>query len=162
MRLFYLAFVSVLTLSAQDPQAKSPEKKPATKAAAKATSTKATPAKAEPAKSASPAAGIPRTIPADAVPDGTGDYRHTDAEGKKWIYRMTPFGLTRREDTPEFTAVKTANAAGIKATEDGDIVRFERLGPFGVWRWTKNKSELDEVEKAALRNSQANNQTVSK
>ena len=54
------------------------------------------------------------------------------------------------------------NGAGIKATEDGDKVRFERQGPFGVWKWEKKKSELNETEKAALQNSQANSKTASK
>jgi len=72
--------------------------------------------------------------------------------------------VARLEDTPERSAGKAAAAdgAGIKATEDGDIVRFERMGPFGLWKWEKKKSELDAAEKAALENSQANKQTVSK
>ena len=96
-------------------------------------------------------------IPSDAVLGEDGDYRYTDPQGKKWIYRKTPFGVTRLEDSPERAAAKTAAAdgAGIKATEDGDIVRFERLGPFGLWKWEKKKSDLDETEKAALRNAQA-------
>ena len=44
-----------------------------------------------------------------------------------------------------------------KATEDGDTVRFERPGPFGVYKWQKKKSDLDETEKAALRERAANN-----
>ena len=68
------------------------------------------------------------------------------------------------EDSPERAAAKAAavNGAGIKATEDGDIVHFERQGPFGVWKWEKKKSELDETEKAALQNSQAGDKTASK
>jgi hypothetical protein len=68
------------------------------------------------------------------------------------------------EDSPERAAAKAAAAdgAGIKATEVGDIVRFERLGPFGVWKWEKKKSELDDTEKAALRNAQAGTKTASK
>ena len=31
-----------------------------------------------------------------------------------------------------------------------DIVKFERQGPFGVWKWEKKKSELDATETAAL------------
>jgi hypothetical protein len=111
-----------------------------------------------------PYASNPTPIPAAAVLAADGDYHYTDPQGKKWIYRKTPFGVTRMEDTPERSTAKAAaaNGAGIKATEDGDIVRFERLGPFGLWKWEKKKSELDETEKAALENSQANNQTVSK
>ena len=146
MKWFFVLFVSALVLQAQDPQGGG--------------------SSGAPAAQTSPAAGAarPLTIPAGAVWDSKGYYRYTDAQGKKWIYRKTPFGVTRMEDTPERSTAKAAaaNGAGIKATEDGDIVRFERLGPFGLWKWEKKKSELDETEKAALENSQANNQTVSK
>jgi hypothetical protein len=108
-------------------------------------------------------ASKPAAIPAGAVQGADGDYHYTDPQGKKWIYRKTPFGVTRLEDSPERAAAKTAAAdgAGIKATEDGDIVRFERLGPFGLWKWEKKKSDLDDTEKAALRNAQAGTKTAS-
>jgi hypothetical protein len=147
MKLFFVVFVSALALSATDPQAKKKETPPA--------AAKAAPKAIDGSKQ--------MAIPADAVQDADGDYRYTDPEGKKWIYRKTPFGPARLEDTPEYAASKTAAAsgAGIKATEVGDMVRFERLGPFGLWKWEKKKSELDETEKAALQNSQAN-KTASK
>jgi hypothetical protein len=151
MKLFFVVFVSALALSATGIQAKKKETAPTTKAAANA-APKATDA------------SKPMAIPASAVQDAAGDYRYTDPQGKKWIYRKTPFGVTRLEDSPERDAAKAAAAsgAGIKATEDGDVVHFERLGPFGVWKWDKKKSELDESEKAALQNSQSKNKTASK
>jgi hypothetical protein len=146
MKLFFVVFVSALALSAADPQAKKDTSKESDGATAKA---------ADAAK--------PSAIPADAVKDADGDYHSTDAQGKKWIYRKTPFGVSRMEDIGKRETTKSAapGAAGIKATEDGDIVRFERQGPFGVWKWEKKKSELDENEKAALQNSQANSKTAS-
>ena len=158
MKLLFAVFVSALALSAQDPQANPPAKKPATKAAPK------TSAKAAPAAPKVTDASKPLPIPAEAVLGADGDYHYTDPQGKKWIYRKTPFGVTRMEDTPQLTSTRApaASGAGIKATEDGDTVRFERLGPFGLWKWEKKKSELDEGEKAALANSQANNKTASK
>ena len=145
MKLFFVVFVSALALSAADPQAKKDTAKESASATAKA---------ADAAKLSA--------IPADAVKDADGDYHYTDAQGKKWIFRKTPFGVSRMEDTGEREAAKAApNGAGIKATEDGDKVRFERQGPFGVWKWEKKKSELDESEKAALQNSQANSKTAS-
>ena|ERR1035438_3689005 len=154
MKLLLVVFVSALALSAQDPQAPQAPKKQ-TPSPAKAAA-KATPKVTDVSK--------PTPIPAEAVQGDDGDYHYTDPQGKKWIYRKTPFGVARMEDTPERSAGKTAaaNGAGIKATEDGDIVRFERQGPFGLWKWEKKKSELDATEKAALENSQANNQTVTK
>ncbi len=149
MKLFFVVFVSVLALSAADPQAQKKQTQQTAKAAAKAAP------KAADAK--------PAGVPVDAVQEAGGDYRYTDPQGKKWIYRKTPFGMTRLEDSPERAATPEAlSGAGIKATEDGDKVRFERLSPFGVWKWEKKKADLDESEKAALQNSQANNTTVSK
>jgi len=146
MKLLLVVLMSAMALPATSLQAK---KKPAPKTARKETDI-----------------SKPMAIPADAVQDASGDYRYTDPQGKKWIYRKTPFGVSRLEETPENAnanaAGKAAGAAGIKATEDGDMVRFERLGPFGVWKWEKKKSELDETEKAALENSQAGSKTASK
>jgi len=143
--------MSALTLSAVPAQVKKKSAPAAPKAAAKAA-----PKVGDASK--------PMPIPPDAVLGEDGDYHFTDPEGKKWIYRKTPFGVTRLEDSPERAAAKAAAAdgAGIKATEVGDIVRFERLGPFGVWKWEKKKSDLDDSEKAALRNAQAGDKTASK
>ena len=154
MKLLFAVFVSTLALSAQDPQDNPPAKKPATKAAPKAAA-KAAPKVTDGSK--------PMPIPAEAVLAADGDYHYTDPQGKKWIYRKTPFGVARMEDTPQLTSAKAAAApsALIRATEDGDIVRFERKGPFGLWKWEKKKSELDEGEKAALANSQASSKTAS-
>jgi len=151
MKLFFVVCMSALALSAAAPQAQKKKAPDAPKSAAKTA-----PKVGDASK--------PMAIPSDAVLGEDGDYHYTDPQGKKWIYRRTPFGITRLEDSPERAAAKTAaaNGAGIKATEDGDIVRFERLGPFGVWKWEKKKSELDDTEKAALRNAQAGDKTASK
>jgi hypothetical protein len=166
MKLLFAVFVSTLALSAQDPQSNPPVKKPA---APKASAKPAPKAAAKPAPVAPVAPKVtdgskPMPIPAQAVLAADGDYHYTDPQGKKWIYRKTPFGVTRMEDTPQLASANAVAAAGafIKATEDGDTVRFERQGPFGVWKWEKKKSELDEAEKAALANAQANNKTASK
>jgi hypothetical protein len=154
MKLLFAVFVSALALSAQDPQANPPVKKPAAPKA---------PAKTAPKAPKVTDASRPMSIPAQAVLAADGDYHYTDPQGKKWIYRKTPFGVARMEDTPQLTSAKAAAApsALIRATEDGDIVRFERKGPFGLWKWEKKKSELDEGEKAALANSQASSKTAS-
>ncbi len=82
MKLFFVVFVSALALSAADPQAKKDASKEAASATPKATD-----------------ASRSSAIPADAVKDADGDYHYTDAQGKKWIYRKTPFGVSRMEDT---------------------------------------------------------------
>lgn len=89
-------------------------------------------------------------IPPGAVQIGPQSWRHTDAEGKRWIYRRTPFGVAKVE-APDGEDEKAAveAPADMKAYEEGDSVRFERSTPFGVIRWVKKKTELNEVEKAA-------------
>src|SRR6185436_20888144 len=70
----------------------------------------------------------PLEIPKNAVESEPGTYRHTDAAGKKWIYRKTPFGVSRMEDRP--AAVETLKTtdpyANVNAVEDGENIRFER------------------------------------
>ena len=96
------------------------------------------------------------TIPAGAVEVEPYTYRYTDAQGKKWIYRKTPFGISRAEDKTADDlkaedAKKEESARLIDATaavEDGDTIRFERSGPFGVAKWQRKKTQLNEVEHA--------------
>ena len=102
-----------------------------------------------------PAPPAELTLPAGAKQVEIGTYTFTDAQGKKWIYRKTPFGLARIEDKPvEASATPVAApGGGIVAKEDGDTIRFERPGPFGTYRWQKKKSELADDEKAAWERS---------
>jgi hypothetical protein len=128
MKLVILIFASALMLSASDPQ---PAKKTTPPAPAKTIK--------------------PLEVPKEAVEIEPGTFRYTDSDGKKWIYRKTPWGVSRLEDKPVDAADKPVDAsATIKAVEDGDVVRFERPGPFGAYRWQKKKSDLDETERAAL------------
>ena len=84
MKLFFVVFVSALALSAADPQAKKDTSTEPASATAKATD-----------------AAKLSAIPAGAVKDAEGDYHYTDPQGKKWIFRKTPFGVSRMEDTGE-------------------------------------------------------------
>lgn len=137
---------------------------PATKAAA--------PAKAPaPAKAAS----APLSIPAGAVETEPGTFRFTDREGKKWIYRKTPFGVARAEDkgseTPSTggtglaTTTPKADAAAsgankeqpVQVLEQGDMVHFERPGPFGIYKWDRKKDELSDAERGWLEQQRARN-----
>src|ERR1700720_2999796 len=69
----------------------------------------------------SPAPPAELTLPAGAKQVEIGTYTFTDAQGKKWIYRKTPFGLARMEDRPvEVSAAPAAPSGdGITAKEDG-------------------------------------------
>ena len=102
------------------------------------------------------------TMPAGATMVEPGTYTFTDAQGKKWIYRKTPFGLARVEDKPAAASPTPAAGIAITATEEGDVVRFERPGPFGTYRWQKKRSELDADEQAALERCNQNNAKAAK
>jgi len=106
-------------------------------------------------RAAEPAGGTaPLAIPAGAVAVASNLYRHTDAQGKTWIYRRTPFGITRVE-AQSAGPVRPEVWANTRAWDDGDAVRFERTGPFGVYRWRTRKSELDAAEQAVWARQQA-------
>ena len=115
----------------------------------------AKPIKVKVAPAAASARATEITIPAGAVEVEPYIYRYSDASGKNWIYRKTPFGVMRLEDKPV-----SANAAGkqqderarliesITAIEQGDSIRFERAWPFGRTQWQRKKTELNDVERA--------------
>jgi len=101
-----------------------------------------------------------QAVPAEAKQVEPNTHQYTDAQGKKWIYRKTPFGLVRYEDKPAPAAAKDGEkeqeqelSEAIKAAEDGDSVRFERPGPFGPYRWVRKKTELTDAERQAWERS---------
>jgi hypothetical protein len=44
---------------------------------------------------------------------------------------------------------------GVKITESGDSLKFERPGPFGMYKWETKKTDLDAGEKAAWEREKA-------
>ena len=89
------------------------------------------------------------TIPKDAVPLPNGTFGYTDKQGKKWIYAKTPFGIMKianEEASPDGVAIG-GPAAPPKVIDKGDVVRFERPGPFGTTTWEKKKSDLTDEER---------------
>ena len=107
------------------------------------------PAKEAPAKpdASSPAASP--SIPPGAVQIEPYLYRYTDSKGKTWMYRRTPFGLSKWEDKPETQPV-VEETNPIVATDLGDSVRFEAKTPFGPQVWVRKKAELSPEESAIL------------
>lgn len=119
-------------------------------------------------------------VPKGAVEISPGVFRYADVAGKTWFYRSTPFGYVRTADegtkgradasaaTPAAAPVETSSPFGkskavaspsaaapdradlVKATEDGDVVRFERKSPFGIYKWTRKKTELTAAEQDAF------------
>ena len=92
-------------------------------------------------------ARLPAGVPKGAIRKADGNYAWTDASGKKWIFAVTPFGLSR---TP------AASAPDWKVTDKGDTVRFERSGgPMGPSVWEKKKTELNDEERSAYESQKA-------
>ncbi|MCU1259269.1 MAG: hypothetical protein JWO80_2154 [Bryobacterales bacterium] len=89
------------------------------------------------------------TIPAGAQETEDGSFRYTDAKGKKWIYRKTPFGIAKSEEKPPAAQPEQEDTL-TKATVKGDSVHFERPTPFGVTKWDKKMTELDANEQRIL------------
>jgi hypothetical protein len=120
-----------------------------------------------PAKTAPRKAATAKTVPQPpplAIPAGArevepGIFLHVDAQGKRWNYRRTPFGVSRWEDKDEQAdrTASSADAANLEATtavEDGDLIRFSRPGPFGTYKWSRKKTELDAGEQAVWKRQQ--------
>jgi hypothetical protein len=99
------------------------------------------------AKKAAPAAV---TIPADAKKTSDNTYEKTDEKGRTWIYRQTPFGVTKLEKTAdsEKPAASAPPPQEYTAVEDGDTIKFERPSPFGKFVWSRKKTELTDEERA--------------
>jgi hypothetical protein len=142
-----------------------------------------TPKTVKPKKVIAPRATPQATIPAGAVKTPEGAYRFTDAQGKSWIYRETPFGVSRVPDAPlhaagtssvqtPFGATKTSGApaaatavtagkpagdstAQVTAVAKGDTIQFQKPTPFGATSWKKNKSDLTPEEQKIWEREQA-------
>lgn len=100
-------------------------------------------------------AAPPAGVPAAAKQIEETKWRHTDAQGKAWIYIRTPFGVARmledKEAAPDTSKAAARQAAQFEVLEvRGDEIVFQRATPFGKARWTRPMSELTEDEKAAL------------
>ena len=90
------------------------------------------------------------TIPAGAREVEPYTYTYTDAQGTQWMYRQTPFGVTKwqKSDVPPPSMAQQPNP--VTTRDLGDEIRFERTTPFGHYVWTKKKSELTRDEKLLL------------
>lgn len=93
-------------------------------------------------------------IPPDAVEIEPGVYRWKDGQGKSWILRKSPFGILKGEENPARESQSGELPAGLKVTEEGDELLFERPTPFGTVRWRKKKDELNEMEQQAWEREQ--------
>jgi hypothetical protein len=120
--------------------------------ASDAAKTKAEAAKAEAAKAKPVPDPMLAKLPAGAKQVAPNEWEYTDAQGKKWLYRRTPFTLAKLAlaDNPQ-TAQETEWDRNLvestTAVEMGDSIQFTRPGLFGMLKWTANKNRLDPMEK---------------
>jgi hypothetical protein len=91
-------------------------------------------------------AAVPPGIPAGASQIGPQMWRYTGNDGKVWVYRRTPFGISKAEEK-QLKPISTEGLI-VKTTDLGDSVRFEQQTPFGARAWTRKKTELNDNEKA--------------
>jgi hypothetical protein len=73
----------------------------------------------------------------------------TDADGRVFEIRETPFGPMKLLVKSEDSSREALAAASLKVTEEGDSLRFRRQTPFGQMEWVRKKSELNDTEKQA-------------
>ncbi len=90
-------------------------------------------------------------LPAGATKVGPNTWAYTDPQGKKWIYRRTPFTLAKLAlaDNPEYDRETEVDRRAVEmttVTDKGDSVQFTRPGPFGMLKWTTKKSDLSPYE----------------
>lgn len=95
----------------------------------------------------------PKGVPDAAVEVQPYLFRYTDSAGKTWMYRDTPFGLRKWQDTSATSAATQpahADRIPVTITDLGDSYRFERVTPFGSRTWTHKKTELTDDDKALV------------
>jgi len=93
-------------------------------------------------KAARPAAQAtgPLQVPEGAERLDSLTWRYKEASGKVWIYRRTPFGLVRYEESSRQPEKKpSVGSPALRAFDEGDRIRFEREGPFGKYTWYRQK-----------------------
>jgi hypothetical protein len=101
----------------------------------------------KPEKKVTMAAESP-VIPPDATPLPDGGFRYVDKDGKKWLYRNTPFGVMKAEERPYTPVVHRIEDDPLKSEDLGESVRFTLPTPFGPQIWTTKKSNLSAREKS--------------
>ena len=92
---------------------------------------------------------LPASIPSGATQVDANLYRYIDAKGKVWMYRQTPFGVSKWEEKADpQPVIEDKNPTRVK--DLGESFQFERNTPFGVSKWIRKKSDLTKDEKALV------------
>ncbi len=110
---------------------------------------KASTAKTGPAKTVQPATIQPTTIPKDAVPNGDGSFTWTDKKGAKWLYKKTPFGVSKTEAIKPESQAEGQPQPKTREVETDKGVELQRDTPFGTTKSltdTKSSPPIKAVE----------------
>lgn len=99
--------------------------------------------------------GSATAIPEGAIRVEPYIYRYTDTQGRRWMYRQTPFGITKWEEKDAPKPAASDSLEPIVVTDLGDSVRFSHKYPFGEQVWTRKKAEFTDEDRAIM--EQANN-----
>lgn len=107
----------------------------------------------------------PNVIPAGAVKIDEQTYKLKEKDGKTWVYRKTPFGVSRLEEEQfrkqnEAALIKPSVEAPVKVTDLGAEYRFERAHAFGSQVWKKKKTELTKDEQSYVEKAGASTATT--
>jgi len=98
----------------------------------KAESAKTPPAKTVKPTAIKPTPIKPATIPKDAVPNGDGSFTWTDKNGAKWLYKKTPFGVSKTEAVKHESQYAGQPQPTTREVETDKGVELQRDTPFGT------------------------------
>jgi hypothetical protein len=74
----------------------------------------------------------PATIPKDAVRNGDGSFTWTDKKGAKWLYRKTPFGVSKTSAVKPETQTGSQPQPKTREVETDKGTELQRDTPFGT------------------------------
>jgi hypothetical protein len=91
------------------------------------------------------------TLPTGAKKTGEGTWDFTDADGKQWVFKQMPFGLTRMSKADLDARTNTALPDGMSVAPDAaGAYKFTRRTPFGAVTYVKKADDLSETERAVV------------
>lgn len=143
MKTIMLTWVTLIWIAAALLLAQDKDTKPAKDADKKSNQDAS---KSDPAKAAASADSVASVIPKGATEVEPNLFRYTDPQGKTWLYRRFPFGVSKWEDKPAAQVAAEPPLAAV-VRDLGDKVEFQRLTPFGMSKWTSKKTEFNDDEK---------------
>jgi hypothetical protein len=107
--------------------------------------------------------GRPLGVPFSATKIADGAWRAIE-NGKPVIYRSTAFGFSKVSEEENAKIQRMIDGKpdsedkapdGVSVVEKDGMLHFTRITPFGDYKWTRSKNELNNMEAAVWRKFQA-------